>query len=163
MDAESDGPLSRAPELEDLVALCRSLNREGVRYLLIGGFAVVLHGFARTTKDIDLLIDASDENVAAVKRALSSLPDNAAADIRDADVRQYTVVRVADEIVVDLMAAACGVTYQQAMQQDTEVREIEGVAIPVAGIQLLIRLKDTYRPSDRMDVGFLKRRLDSEE
>jgi len=47
MDDESDGAVSRAPELEDLVALCRSLNREGVRYLLIGGFAVILHGFVR--------------------------------------------------------------------------------------------------------------------
>jgi hypothetical protein len=46
------------------------------------------------------------------------LPDNAAADIRDADVRQYTVIRVVDEIVVDLMAAACGVTYEEAMRQD---------------------------------------------
>lgn len=163
MDAESNGALSRAPELEDLAALCQSLNDEGVRYLLIGGFAVILHGFVRTTKDIDLLIDASDENVAAVKRALARLPDNAAADIREGDVREYTVVRVADEIVVDLMASACGVTYDQAIQQDTEVHIITGVAIPVAGQQLLIRLKDTYRPSDHLDVAFLKRRLEASE
>lgn len=161
MDDESDGALSRAPELEDLIALCRSLNREGVRYLLIGGFAVILHGFIRTTKDIDLLIDPSDANVAAVKRALSSLPDNAAAEIRDADVRQYTVVRVADEIVVDLMAAACGVTYQQAMDQDVEYRNIGDVRVPLAGKRLLIRLKDTVRPSDHVDVGFLKLRLEA--
>jgi hypothetical protein len=57
-------------------------------------FAVVLHGFARTTKDIDFLIDASDANVAAVKRALAFLPDNAAAEIGEGDVRQYSVVRV---------------------------------------------------------------------
>jgi hypothetical protein len=163
MDAESDGALSRAPELEDVVALCRALDAEAARYLLIGGFAVILHGFVRTTKDIDLLIDTSDANVSAVKRALASLPDNAAADIRDADVRQYTVVRVADEIVVDLMGAACGVTYGDAMQADTEVRQIDGVAIPVAGPRLLIRLKDTYRPSDHMDVAFLRRRLALED
>jgi len=42
---------SRAPELEDLVSLCKALNDEGVRYVLIGGFAVILHGFVRTTKD----------------------------------------------------------------------------------------------------------------
>jgi hypothetical protein len=161
MDDEPVGALSRAPELEDLVALCRSLNREHVRYLLIGGFAVILHGFVRTTKDIDLLIDPSDENVAAVKRALSNLPDNAAAEIRNGDVRQYTVVRVADEIVVDLMAAACGVTYEQAMEDDVEYREILGVSVPVAGKRSLIRMKDTVRPSDHADVGFLKLRLEA--
>ena len=47
MDDEADSRYSRAPELEDLVALCAALNREGVRYLLIGGFAVILHGFVR--------------------------------------------------------------------------------------------------------------------
>jgi hypothetical protein len=161
MDDAPDGAVSRAPELEDLVGLCRSLNREGVRYLLIGGFAVILQGFARTTKDIDLLIDASDANVAAVKRAMASLPDNAADEIQEADVRQYTVVRVADVIVVDLMAAACGVTYDQAMTQDVESREIDGVRIPLAGKRLLIRLKDTVRPSDHADVGFLKLRLEA--
>jgi hypothetical protein len=161
MDDEPDGAVSRAPELEDLVDLCGSLNREGARYILIGGFAVILHGFVRTTKDIDLLIDPSDVNIAAVRRALASLPDNAAAEIQDADVRQYTVVRVADEIVVDLMAAACGVTYNDAITQDVEYREINGVRIPLAGKRLLIRMKDTVRPSDHMDVGFLKLRLEA--
>ena len=58
MDDSPDRGYSRAPELRDLVALCRSLNRENVRYILIGGFAVVLHGSVRTTKDIDLLVEA---------------------------------------------------------------------------------------------------------
>lgn len=49
MDAQADGLYSRPPEVHDLVTLCRSLNREGVRYVLVGGFAVVLQGFARTT------------------------------------------------------------------------------------------------------------------
>lgn len=62
MDDSTDRGYSRAPELEDLVSVCRSLNREGVRYLLIGGFAVILHGLVRTTKDIDLLVDPSEEN-----------------------------------------------------------------------------------------------------
>ena len=111
MDDAPDGVYSRAPELEDLLALCRALHRERVRYLLIGGFAVILHGFVRTTKDIDLLVDPSDDNVQAIKRALAMLPDNAAEDVVPSDVREHTVVRVADEIIVDLMASACGVTY----------------------------------------------------
>ena len=46
MDDPADREYSRAPELEDVVGLCRSLNRESVRYLLIGGWAVILHGAA---------------------------------------------------------------------------------------------------------------------
>ncbi len=163
MDDESDRAFSRAPELEDLLALCRALRAEGVRYLLIGGFAVILHGFVRTTKDIDLLVDPSDENVAAIKRALGRLPDNAVAEIDDGDVRRHAVVRVADEIVVDLMAAACGITYDDATAQDIEERLVEDVVIPLAGKRLLIRMKDTVRDSDRMDVGFLRWRIEDEK
>ncbi len=56
MDDAADPGFSRAPQLEDLTSLCRALNREGARYVLIGGFAVILHGLVRTTKDIDLLV-----------------------------------------------------------------------------------------------------------
>ena len=163
MDDESDRAFSRAPELEDLLALCRALRAEGVRYLLIGGFAVILHGFVRTTKDIDLLVDPSDENVAAIKRALGTLPDNAVSQIENDDVRRHTVVRIADEIVVDLMASACGITYDDATSQDVEERRIEDVIIRLAGKRLLIRMKETVRDSDRMDVGFLKWRIEEDD
>ena len=86
MDDAPDGVYSRAPELEDLLSLCKALNREEVRYVLIGGFAVILHGFVRGTKDIDLLLDPSQSNIQAVKRAMANLPDNAAALIADDEV-----------------------------------------------------------------------------
>ncbi|MBI3297015.1 MAG: hypothetical protein HYZ75_02545 [Elusimicrobia bacterium] len=65
--------------------------------------------------DIDLLIDPSPENVRKVKAALSVLPDHAASEVADDDVLKHTVVRVADEIVVDLMAKACGIDIDAAL------------------------------------------------
>ena len=162
MDDATDRRYSRAPELEDLVSLCRSLNREGVKYLLIGGFAVILHGLVRTTKDNDLLLEPSEENVRRLKRALGSLPDNAVALIGDDDVGKYRVVRVADEIVVDLMAEACGVTYAEAVSEGTDHRLLGDVKIPVATRSSLIRMKNTLRDSDRSDVGFLRRQVEDE-
>ncbi|MBM4320542.1 MAG: hypothetical protein FJ125_11425, partial [Deltaproteobacteria bacterium] len=116
MDDEGDDRYARAPEIDDLVFLCRRLNEEGARYLVIGGFAIGFHGFVRATKDIDLLVDPAEENVRAIKRALASLPDNAAAQLADSDVADYGVVRVADEVVVDLLARACSVDYAEAMK-----------------------------------------------
>ncbi|HUF18905.1 MAG TPA: DUF6036 family nucleotidyltransferase [Thermoanaerobaculia bacterium] len=125
MDDAEDRGYSRAPELEDLVALCKALNDEDARYVLIGGFAVILHGYVRATKDIDLLVDASPENVRRLKRAMATLPDNAIELIEDDEVEQYGVVRIADEYVVDLMKSACGVQYEEAISQ-TETRTVEG-------------------------------------
>jgi hypothetical protein len=149
------GRYARAPEPGDVVRICRALNDAGALYLLIGGFAVIAHGAGRFTKDIDLLIDDAPENVERVKRALAVLPDNAAADVSDGDVREHVVVRVADEVVVDLMGRACGLSYSEAAV-DAETLERDGVAIRVASPRTLIRLKDTPRPQDAMDRAFLE-------
>lgn len=115
MGAQDDRPQPRPPEVADLVAICRALNAASARYAVIGGFAVNLHGYVRGTMDIDLLIDPSPENVRKVKAALSVLPDHAASEVADDDVLKHTVVRVADEIVVDLMAKACGIDIDAAL------------------------------------------------
>lgn len=162
MDDQDDREYSRAPELEDLLTLCKALNAEGVRYVLIGGFAVILHGFVRATKDIDLLIDASPENVQRLKRAMSFLPDNAIALIADDEVERYQVVRIADEIVVDLLKAACGVDYARASEGGIEIRTVNGVPIAVDRKELLIETKQTVRPSDAADVQFLRLRIAAE-
>ena len=63
---------SRAPELEDLLTLCKALNAQRVRYALIGGFAVILHGFVPATKDIDLLGRLLRSRMAAHRLSASS-------------------------------------------------------------------------------------------
>lgn len=155
MDEPDDDRYARAPEPQDVVRICRALNEADARYLLIGGFAVIAHGAGRFTKDIDLLVDDSPENVKRVKRALAVLADNAASQVADDDVRQHVVVRVVDEVVVDLMGRACGLSYAQAAV-DAETIERDGVVIKVASPGTLIRLKDTPRPQDAIDRAFLE-------
>lgn len=155
MDERDDGAHARAPQVEDVVRICRALNASSARYVLIGGFAVIAHGGGRTTKDIDLLIDDSADNVARVKTALGVLADNAAAEVADDDVRTYAVVRVADEVVVDLMGRACGLGYDE-VAADAQPMELEGVTVPVASVRTLIRTKETLRPSDIADRSFLE-------
>ena len=163
MDDSKDRQYSRAPEFEDFLTLCRFLNAEGVRYVVIGGFAVILHGSVRTTQDIDLLVDTSDENMQLVKRAMAGLPDNAVALIEDDDVRKHQVVRVADEFVVDLMGKACGITYDEAIASGVEKIIVEDVDIPVASKELLIKTKDTVRTKDKTDIAYLLVRIEEEK
>jgi hypothetical protein len=162
MDDADDGLHVRAPTLEDVVRICRSLNENAARYVLIGGFAVIAHGGARTTKDIDFLVDSSPENIARIKTALRILSDNAAEEIDDRDVEKYSVVRVADEVLVDLLAKACDVTYKVAIQ-DAETIELGGIVIPLASKRTLIESKKTIRPSDRIDTDFLAFLIEEED
>ena len=152
----------RLPEQDDLVALCRELNARGALYLVVGGMAVIQHGYLRATEDIDLLVEDSRENQRKVYAALETLPDKAILELGDADLRDYVVVRVADEVLVDLMQASCGVTYQEAADQ-VRVIEVKGVPIPFAAPRLLLRMKQTMREKDAEDRVFLYRKIADEE
>jgi hypothetical protein len=149
--------LEPRPPLEaDLVALCRELNQRKARYIVIGGFAVIAAGLPRVTVDIDLMVAADPENEAKVFSALSTLPDNAVSELQPGELQQYNVIRVADEIIVDLMRSAGGIEYEEAAQ-DIAVREIQGVPIPFASPRLLWRTKiGTHREKDAGDLVFLR-------
>ncbi len=158
MDPEPQPEPPRPPERADLITLCRALNAEGVRYLVVGGMAVVQQGFLRATEDIDLLLDGPPDNVERVRRALEILPDRAIREMDAGDLERYTVVRVADEIVVDLMLRTCGVDYAEAAD-GIEWVELDGVRIPFASARLLLRMKQTGREKDALDRLFLEQKL----
>ncbi len=147
-----EGKGSRPPTIDDLTSVCKRLNERGARYILIGGFAMNYYGFPRATEDIDLLVDPSNENISKIKDALSFLPDNAVKEVALDDVEKYQVVRVADEIIIDLLKKACDVTYDKAR---IEYFEFKGVRIPIADINTMIKTKQGTRPRDKEDLAFL--------
>lgn len=149
---------SRTPEQSDLVKLCASLNAQGASYIVVGGMAVIQQGFLRATEDIDLLLENSRQNQARVRKALEVLPDKAVREMSEGDLDAYHVVRVVDEIVVDLMLSACGIAYDDAVDEVESVA-IQGVPIPFASARLLLRMKQTYRDKDIPDRIFLQEKL----
>jgi hypothetical protein len=151
----------KTPEQTDLAKLCAALNAEIARYIVVGGMAIIQQGFLRATEDIDLLLERSHDNQSRVLKALEILPDKSVREIEKTDLDEYLVVRVADEIVVDLMLSACGVTYEEA-RHDIEVKVIEGVSIPFASANMLLRMKQTYRDKDIPDRLFLEEKLREE-
>lgn len=151
----------RPPRKSDLSRICAELNRLGARYVVVGGFAVIQAGFPRLTGDIDLLIDPSPENEARVFEALRILPDKAVDQLNPGDVARFTVVRIADEVVVGLLAASCGVNFTIAMK-DASFQAIDGVLIPFASPRALWRMKQTLRDKDIPDRLFLRKLLEIE-
>jgi hypothetical protein len=147
--------IGRPPRKEDLVKLCEELNRLGASYIIIGGLAMNNLGLVRTTEDVDILIDPSPENQRRVREALLILPEQAIRELgADEDLQHWVVTRVNDEITVDLMTEACGVRYEEA-KADVQIREVQGVPIPMANRRLMIKLKQSPRPKDQIDLQFL--------
>ena len=152
---------TRPPEGSDLVRLCAELKRLGAKYIVIGGLAMNELGLVRVTEDIDLLIEPSIENQRLIREALRILPERAIDELRpEEDLRDWVVVRVNDEITVDLMTSACGVSYADGID-DVSLRTISGIEIPFANRDLMIRLKQGSREKDRIDLEFLLRKPES--
>ena len=55
---------------------------------------------------------------------------------------------------MDLMTEACGVRYEEA-KADVQIREVQGVSIPMANRRLMIKLKQSPRPKDQIDLQYL--------
>lgn len=145
----------RPPTLEDLARLCAELNLREARYVVVGGLAMVQVGYVRTTDDIDLLIETTPENERRVIDALLTLPEQAARELKPGEVNDYGVVRVGDEVLVDLMKSGCGVTFAEAIK-DALIFEIEGVPVPFASPRILWRMKQTVRAKDIPDRLYLR-------
>jgi hypothetical protein len=144
------------------VTLCRELNARGARYIVVGGMAIVQQGFVRATEDIDLLIEKSQENQERVRMALETLPDKAVREMTPTDLENYLVVRVLDEIVIDLMLQACGIAYEEAISEVERV-VIDDVEIPFASAPLLWKMKQTVREKDALDRQFLRMKLEKKK
>jgi len=153
---DSTPPPSRPPTIEDLKRLAVALNAARARYLIIGGFAVNYYGFARATEDLDLLVASDVDNLERIKQALCTLPDQAAKDLQVSDLQEYAVVRIVDEITVDLLIKAGDVTYETAQ---AVMVSLDGVDVPIASLVTLIATKPGIRERDQLDKAYLLRLL----
>ena len=60
-------------EVRSVEAIVRALNDANVRYVIVGGVAVIAHGYERLTKDLDLVIGLERENIIAALTALQAI------------------------------------------------------------------------------------------
>jgi hypothetical protein len=161
----------------DLERVFEGLNGAGVRYLVVGGVAVVLHGHLRTTHDLDLVIQLGAENVRKALAALKALgfvprapvPLESFAD----PAARSRWVREKNLVVFSLWSRELpGFTLDLFAEEpfDFEVAYARSVRVPldrtdatVLALDDLVRLKEkAHRPLDLDDIRALKA-LDSEE
>jgi len=133
-----------------LLRVCQLLNEAGARYLICGAQACILHGLVRTTEDVDILIEATEENCQRVIHGLSGLEDGAASELTPKDLLENVVVKVADEVEVDVSTRAWKITYGDALSGARDV-VVDGIRIPFLGLDSLIASKETYREQDAFD------------
>lgn len=138
--------------------ILRVLSEYKVEYVLIGGLAVIIHGFPRLTSDIDLFVKMDGDNINRLKIALKKLfpLDQEIESISIKDLQEYAVVRFGTE--EDFFIDIVGKIGEMFEYQDLEyeVKMINEIPVRLATPECLLRMKSgTVRPEDKRDAFFL--------
>jgi len=137
--------------------LYRSLNSRGAEYLVVGGIACLLHGVPRTTKDLDLLVRRTAENVERVLAAMqeTGLGTATLASVDEVLCHDATIFK--DRFRVDILTAIPGVEFEGAWRGRTGFT-VAGINVPVLSLADLVRSKEaTGRSSDLEDARLLRK------
>lgn len=138
-----------------LAEVCALLNDAGARYVLVGASAMQLWGTTRATRDIDILIEATEPNAERVLAALSRSGYGFAKEWLAETVAKKPVTVIGDAPRVDILTVAWTVRYPEAAERAVTFT-LEGVEVPTASIDDLIVLKRTGRLQDAADIEVLE-------
>jgi predicted nucleotidyltransferase len=133
------------------------LNKNEVRYLIVGGYAVGFHGYPRYTKDLDVWVAVDPENAKKIKRALdefgfaeSGLTENDFLTPDEFIQLGYPPVRI------DIATACEGVDFITCFELK-ETIDIDGIQVNFIDLENLIRNKKALgRPQDVADISNLE-------
>lgn len=136
--------------------LLNSLNAHGVEYLLVGGYAVIFHGYVRTTGDIDIWISASEVNAARIDAAVHALGFNPPWLKPEIFLKARSVLRIGTEpFQFEIINQIDGVAFEECYGRRVTA-EIEGIPVPVIGLADLKRNKRASgRNKDLADLDYL--------
>jgi len=138
--------------------LLRLLNDAGVRYLMVGGYAVVKYTEPYTTKDLDIWIEPTPENAMRALDALRKFGAPAKGVTAEDFLNPDLIYRVGVEPVrVDITSAVAGLEFPAAWEHRADARFDEVIA-PVLSIDDLIRAKQAAgRTKDRSQARQLQK------
>jgi len=125
--------------------------------MIVGGVAVALNGFVRTTEDVDILIEASAENVARLLDELGNFGEGHARELSPADFSDSEgAVRIIEDFPLDVFTVMRGKRYAELVGS-TKTTRIDDVEVRYLSAEALIALKsDSQRDQDRIDVSALR-------
>jgi len=137
--------------------LYRSLNKNRVKYLLIGGMAAVLYGSPRLTKDIDILIEPTLENASRLLKALKEI-GFVTVELTNADKMVKNEITIfKDYIRLDVLTKIKGIDFLRAWNNKV-IKRIEGTKLYLLNLDdLIVSKKSVARELDLEDVVILKK------
>jgi hypothetical protein len=144
---------------QDFQDFIRALNEQEVAYMLVGGYAVILHGYPRTTGDMDIWVEPTVDNYSRLTRAFQAF-GMLTFDMTEAKFLQpdrYDVFTFGvPPVAIDLMTKVKGLDFSAA-QKNATWHEFADFRVQVIGFQALLTAKAAAgRPRDLNDLEQLR-------
>jgi hypothetical protein len=136
-----------------------AFNKYKVEYLLVGGYAVILRGYNRTTGDMDVWVNKTPENYQKLSKAFYSFGLNISDMteqnfLSNEDFNVFTYGR--PPVSIDIMTAVKGLVFEEAFL-NKDIYEFEGLTISlISRSDLLIAKKAANRSKDLNDIEHLE-------
>lgn len=142
------------PDFRDLLA---EFARFGVKFVLVGGYAVAHHGRPRATKDLDLLLGGSPGNLNRASEALNAFgaPQNVVSAVRTLGPDEIAYMG-APPVRIDLLRSADGIETESTIARAVHVQIGDQVVPVIALPDLLANKRASGRPQDIADVAVLE-------
>jgi predicted nucleotidyltransferase len=130
--------------VSDFKRILADLNGAGVRYVLVGGIALIRHGVVRATRDVDAIIAGDAENLARVRSLVdawrATRPDGSPVP-EDSIAPARTINLATPHGDIDLLADRPSPLSFDELLARAEVRRVEGVEAPICSLADLVALK----------------------
>jgi hypothetical protein len=140
--------------------LLKTLLKNNVKFLLVGGYAVIYHGYKRTTGDMDIWIEPNNDNKLRLIDVLKEFEFDAEgiAHIKNLDFTTHLAFHFWEEPErVDCLTYISNVKFSEAYEQRV-VANIEGIQVPIIHYNHLIMSKImSERLKDKADVEELQK------
>ena len=124
--------------------LLAKLVRAEVKFIIVGGVAVALNGFVRTTEDIDILIEASAENVTRLLDELRNFGEGHARELSPADLSDSEgAIRIIEDFPLDVFTMMRGKRYADLVGS-TKTTRIDDVEVRYLNSEALICAQERF-------------------
>ena len=142
--------------IRDYLKLYKSLNRNKVSYLIIGGIACIIYGVPRTTLDIDIFIEPSLKNAERLLKALKEAGFGTAYVTTPQKIIKNEINIFEDYLRLDIITKPKGLVFDKAWK-NRSVKRINGIKVNVASIRDIIKSKKaSKRRFDKEDIKILQ-------
>jgi predicted nucleotidyltransferase len=142
---------------KDYKEFIASLNDNKVQYLVVGGYAVAFHGHPRYTKDIDIWIEPTDENICLLLKAIDDFGFGSLGFKKEDFSKPDMIVQIGvPPNRIDLLNSIDGLDFKEAIANKKIITK-DGVSINLVGLDDLRKSKKTSgRPQDLADLENLQ-------